>query len=642
MTRRRTRALVAGLATAGLVLAPLTAGAAQAASHSRHTVANTKPRWLKRAKRLESAGSNRDVTARVYLAPHGGLDALKSAVAAVSTPGSSSYHHFLTPAQYRAAYAPTSADVKSVSSWLRSSGLKVTSVEPSHRWVSVRGDTTQAEKAFHVDLGVFKHDGQTVVAPDSAASAPADVAAHVLTITGLDTTKSVKKPAASTPAPPPASYVNGRPCSHSWGQLSAKYQADYKTPLPKLNGKTLSYSVCGYTGPQLRAAYEGGTTLDGTGTTVAVVDAYAAPTLAADADHYAQEHGDGAYGAKQLTQVTPKKYTHTAADDCDASGWYGEQTLDVEAVHAVAPGASIRYYGAKSCYDDDLLAALNQVVDQNQASIVTNSWGEPDSAESSEFLAAYTQTFLQGALQGITFAFSSGDNGDELQNTGLKQSDSPASNPYVTAVGGTSTAIGADGKLAWQTGWGTQKYTLSTDGASWKSAGYLYGAGGGYSTLFNRPSYQDGVVPSSAPAGRAVPDVAMDADPTTGMLIGETQTFPDGSVHYGEYRIGGTSLASPLYAGIQALAQQSSGKRVGFANPALYAKAGSNAFLDVLDSHQGLGDVRADYVNGNDPSGGLTYSVRTFDQDSSLDVTPGWDDVTGLGVPSPTFLTSLN
>jgi subtilase family serine protease len=240
---------------------------------------------------------------------------------------------------------------------------------------------------------------------------------------------------------------------------------------------------------------------------------------------------------------------------CGGNGWFGEETLDVEAVHAMAPAANVVYYAARSCTDTDFLEALGRVVDENTASIVTNSWGDLDLGTTSGTIAAYEQIFKQGALQGIGFMFSSGDDGDEQLSSGQIQTDYPASDPWVTAVGGTSTAIGSSGNLLWQTGWGTNKYTLSADGASWVPASippFLYGSGGGFSTLFDRPAYQSGVVNEPTP-GRAVPDVSLDGDPTTGMLVGETQAFPDG-VRYGEYRIGGTSLSSPLFAGVQALA----------------------------------------------------------------------------------------
>ncbi|MDQ6850628.1 MAG: serine protease, partial [Actinomycetota bacterium] len=204
-------------------------------------------------------------------------------------------------------------------------------------------------------------------------------------------------------------------------------------------------------------------------------------------------------------------------------------------------------------------------------------------------------------------------------------------------VGGTSDAIGPDGKFQFQTGWGTDKYALSTTGKSWSPLGFLYGAGGGRSGLFNKPAYQKNV----PGAYRAVPDVGLDADPTTGMLIGETQTFPAG-VQYGEFRLGGTSLASPLFAGMTALSlQHAGGTGAGLLNPTIYANAHSGAFTDVKGPSPVAGAVRADFANGVDAAAGLLYSVRTFNQDSSLHVTRGWDDVTGVGSPNPKWLSAI-
>jgi subtilase family serine protease len=375
--------------------------------------------------------------------------------------------------------------------------------------------------------------------------------------------------------------------------------------------------------------------------TVGIIDAYASPSIVADANRYATTHGDPAFAAGQYTQTLPSRFTDKTT--CDYTGWYGEQTLDVEAVHAMAPGATVHYYGGASCFGDDLDDTAARLVDDNDVDMVSNSYGElGELGESTDQVVAFESIVLQGERQGISFMFSSGDDGDEVANLGVAQPDWSASDPYVTAVGGTSTAIGADGKIAFQTGWGEDRYVLSPDGASWISQGFWAGAGGGFSTLFNRPTYQRNVVPASSPAGRGVPDVAMDADPTTGMLVGETQAFPDGN-HYGEYRIGGTSLASPLFTGMQALAQQHAGSRQGFLNPTIYTQArqGRHTFADVLPVHHGDGAVRPEYDNGLDPSGGISYVVRTFDQDSSLSTGPGWDDVTGVGVPTPNYLTSL-
>jgi subtilase family serine protease len=132
----------------------------------------------------------------------------------------------------------------------------------------------------------------------------------------------------------------------------------------------------------------------------------------------------------------------------------------------------------------------------------------------------------------------------------------------------------------------------------------------------------------------------MDADPTTGMLVGQTQTFPDG-VYYDQYRIGGTSLASPLFAGMTALAFQHAGGGVGLLNPTIYANASTGVFTDVAGTPVDAGNVRADFVNGVNDSDGIVYSVRTFNQDSSLTTGPGWDDVTGLGSPNSGWLTAV-
>ena len=647
---RRVIALTSAASLAGLALGA-TAPQASAAPKGNITITNTLPRWLSKATKVALATAALPATqeVRVYLAPQGGLDALKAKVAALSTPGSADYRHWLTTAQYDARYAPTKASADAVSSFLAAKGLTVTGVETHRRYVVATGTAAQLGSAFGVSLGSYRHDGQTVTAPGSAVVLPADVAANVLTVTGLDTTVAKKThnnvtPAIAATAPakaapsatPPAGFVNGRPCAINFGNPLATYKADYSTPLPKFQGKTLPYAPCGYTGPSFRAAYEGATPLTGAGVTVAITDAYAWQFIAKDSNTYGSNNGDGSYLPGQLTQVLPDKFRRQA--QCGPSGWSGEETLDVEAVHAMAPAANIRYYASPSCFDDDFQATLAKVVDDNKATLVTNSWSDLEGNTSAASVATYEQVFLQGATQGQTFLFSSGDNGDELASTGIRQVDYPSSDPYVTSAGGTSTGI-AYGAITTQTGWGSHSAALSADGKSWVDSGFLYGAGGGYSALFNRPDFQTAKVPASAPAGRAVPDIAMDADPNTGMLIGQTQTFPTG-VHYGEYRIGGTSLASPLLAGMLALANESAGSGFGWANPLLYT-APATTITDVLPAGPVKGVVRANNNNGVDATAGVSYFVRTFDQDSTLATAKGWDPVTGLGVPNPNFLTAV-
>jgi subtilase family serine protease len=241
-------------------------------------------------------------------------------------------------------------------------------------------------------------------------------------------------------------------------------------------------------------------------------------------------------------------------------GWYGEETLDVEAVHSMAPGANIVYVGAPNNYQD-LDSALNHVVDFQLASIVTNSYGFSTEALPFGYLKPDNDTFIQAAATGIGVYFSSGDSGDQTGGVAgaAPTPDWPASSPWVTAVGGTTLAVGAANDYLFETGWLTGTSTLRSGTWSPTPPGsYLYGGGGGTSRLFAQPAYQAGVVPDSiartygGPAMRAVPDIAAPGDPNSGMLVGQTQTFPDGSVKSSEYRIGGTSLSSPLTAGMMA------------------------------------------------------------------------------------------
>ena len=624
------------LATASALV--ITGAATPALAHtapSRVDVAKSKPVWLSHAKNLGRASSAGRSNFRVYLAPHGGLAALQAQVSKVSTPGSASYRHFISTAQYHSAYDPSSASVAAVTKWLRDSKLSVSGVAAHNQYLSVTGTVAHVQSAFGTTINKYTHGSQQVQANSSTLTVPAAISGAVLAVGGVDTTTHVMKPTSATPAPPPPAFVPGKPCSSYYGQISAKYEADGTTPLPKFKGKVLPYNVCGYTGSQFRSAYENNSKLTGAGVTVAVVDAYAAPTIAFDASTYAKRNGDSAYGPGQLTQNNASHYSDFA--ECGPSGWFGEETLDIEAVHAMAPKANIRFYGAQSCNNTDLLSAITRVVNENKVQLVTNSYADLESNADSSYIAASENVFMQGALQGISFMFSSGD--DPVVNY-------QSSDPYVTAVGGTSDAIGANGKFIFQTGWGTGKLSESADGTTWNDYSPHGGAGGGFSSIFKQPSYQKGVVPSSAPDARAIPDVSMDADPTTGILVGETQTFPNGAQRYDEYRIGGTSVASPMFAGMTALLVQHAGGGLGFLNPTIYGQHKTGTFTDITGKTVAgtpipAGNVRADYVNSVNASDGVVYSVRTFNQDSQLHTNIGWDDVTGVGAPNSKWLTSV-
>ncbi|MEU0630117.1 S53 family peptidase [Streptomyces sp. NPDC005989] len=642
-SRARSRAALSMAATLPLLAGALALGipnaSADSAPSGRDALQGTKPAWATAGADLGATSDSGKVSVRVHLA---GRDAkgLAAYAAAVSDPQSASYGKYLSAGQAQARFGATQQQIDQVSTWLKSNGLTVTGA--NQHYVSATGEVAAAEKAFGTQLRNYRKGGRTYRAPASTASVPAALSDAVLAVSGLDNAPHKSSHDEALP-PPDGVFRNSGPFSTYYGSKTA-------SSLPSAYGSKAPYAVKGYTGKQLRAAYGAGN-WTGKGVTVAITDAYASPTIAKDAAEYAKRNGDAPYRRGQLTQVLPDDYTRT--EECGASGWYGEETLDVEAVHAVAPAADIVYVGGASCYDADLLDSLNKIVDNRLADIVSNSWGDIEANETPDVAAAYDQVFKMGAIEGIGFYFSSGDDGDNVASTGTKQIDVPSNSAWVTSVGGTALAVGKNDKYQWETGWGTLKSSLSDDQKSWAGfpGAYTSGAGGGTSSSVKQPFYQRGVVPDSLARAngkqrmRTAPDIAAVADPNTGFLVGQTQTMPDGSLGYDEYRIGGTSLAAPVIAGVQALAQQARhGLPIGFANPAIYARYDSKAYHDVTDhplgANRDLAVVRVDYANGVDAADGLLTSLRSLGKDASLKAVKGYDDVTGVGTPAAGYVNS--
>ncbi len=655
LVNKRLKAAGTAAAAAALCAGAIAAAAPSQAATPRSAIPGTHPSWATAAARVSAQPvTTGTVSARVYLA---GQDPSGLAAYAqdVSQPGNADYGHFLSPAQVTAEFGPTSAQIAAVKSWLTGEGLTVTSVNDSiDGYVAVTGSVSDAAKAFSVTFQNFKGpDKRTDRAPAQPASAPASVASAVLTVTGLDTATDRMKPGDTLPPPGPNYWVAG-PCSQYYAQQIA-------TSEPSAYGKKQPWNVCGYTPSQVRGAYGVSTSgMTGKGQTVAIVDAYASPTMSSDANQFATVVGDKPFRPGQYQEYLPSTFTQTAANECNAPTWYQEQTLDVEQVHGEAPDANVRYVAGASCTNQDLLTALAYIVDNHLASIVSDSWGVPSDGET--LRSAYDQLFEVGAVEGIGFFFSSGDSGYEspaspAENPGSDkiQTDYPAESPWVTSVGGTSLAIGKASNYQFETSWGTIQNPLAADGKSWLStppgSDYDGSSGGGVSTVYTQPLYQRGVVPdslaTSVPEGttttpmRVEPDVSALADPSTGVLVGQTTVQPDGtSLAFSLTRLGGTSVACPVFAGIEADAQQAAGHDLGFANPAIYQRYGTAAFNDVTDHPLGpgyLAEVRNNYTDPYTKTGPLVTYLRTLGIDgegpAALPAVKGYDDSTGVGSP---------
>jgi subtilase family serine protease len=614
----------------------------------------------------------------------------------VSSPGSAKFHRYLTDAQWESRYGPTRAEVVKAESWLRHEGFTVGALARDHLFVSAHGSARTVEHAFGVKLGYFRVNGHKVRLAESPLTIPSSLAGVVSGAVGVNeyvataalagpTRASAAQTAAVRTAPgqepaPPAGFRNPQPCSAYWGQKtdtkdSGSLYKPYTHPLP--------YDICGYKPAQLRGAYGLAGSVargdDGKGTTIAIVDAYDSPNLLANAQQYFRRN-DPAHplATSQFTNVAPASVFDQGP--CGGSGWYGEQALDVEASHTMAPGAHIEYVGARSCLDSSLLAAVTTAVTSG-ASVVTDSWDDllGDLFTDAATKTAYDDTFMLAAATGVSVLFCSHDYGDNFATFGLTIPNYPASSPYVTAVGGTALEINAKDQAQADYGWSTAHQPLCASkttncGSATKPAGplaYAYGSAGGTSYYYTEPWYQDKVVPqdlalrNEAVNGpvpyRVYPDISMDADVQTGMLIGLTQAFPSGT-YYSQYKIGGTSLASPLFAGVIADADQAAGTSLGFLNPLLYRAYAQTpaAFDDILPpAHpHSAAEIRVDYGNLINPADGYTVELETTNyegpevycdatgncatRDVSLTTAKGFDSMTGLGTIGSRFITTLS
>lgn len=591
------------------------------------------PSWANANNYAGAADPSGNVGFRVYLGWQNADNAVTLAQA-VSEPRSLQYGHYLTPQQFRQQFAPSQGAVGAVQSWLRSQGFSVVHTPANNHYVSAEGTVAQAQAAFGARFGVYQVNGKAARSPASDVSIPTSLASVVTGVVGLDDSADFVRTYAVKDAPASPGFRNAPPLSDYWAEFVSPYA--YPFGFTAVGAPpTAPWTVRGYTPQQIKGAYGIPSTYDGSGQTVAIIDAYASPTLLADVNQWSTNRGLPTMKPNQLVQVVPPGiYRRPQNHSQDPQGWYGEETLDVEAVHGMAPGAKIVYVAAPNNYRD-LDTALNHVVDQGLAQIVTNSYGYPTELVPPGYVKPIEDTLIQAAIEGIGVYFASGDNGDETCCVGFATPDWPPASPWVTAVGGTSLAIDASNKRLFETGWGTSSYSCNTTTLLCERSGWLYGSGGGVSILFTQPFYQQALNES----GRAVPDVAALGDVQTGYLVGQTQTFPDGT-YYDEYRLGGTSLSSPIFAGLMALADQAAGHPHGFANPLFYAHPG--AFYDVLPVKTAV--ARRNFNNSVDASAGTSDFLRTLDDYSGSPTQhtgPGWDNVTGLGTPTASFLSTF-
>lgn len=559
------------------------------------------------------APAGRTAEVHVFLGQdQAGLQALDEQV---SDPRSSSDGQFLTPAQVASQFGASADEIAAVASWLKAQGLHVTGQSPY--LVSATGRAGSIAQGFDTTV-VPARSGQVTNA--TPMSMPSSLAGQVVTVTVTGTQPVPEKPkflAASRQAA-------GQACSQYYGQLPA-------TGVPPAYGEQLSLAPCGYTPNQLRSAlFAKATGLTGQGVTVAIISGDNDSTALADANVQAAQDGFAPLPASQFVSYVEKGSSDGVGDV--------ESALDVEAVHAVAPGATIAYVaGGKGATDEPTLNALEQIVAGHLADVVTDSWGVNSFTTATE--SAFTNALQRAGVEGITVNTASGDVGSNPPLSYLF----PASDPWLTTVGGTSLAIGANGQDLWQAGW--EDGLAKQHGHGWTPnppGTFNGGSTGGVSTLFQEPYYQQGVASGNVVNGTAMevyPDVSDDADQYTGYSVAFSTSPKKPSVVF--LRVGGTSEASPLFAATEAdVIQARGGVALGYANPTLYGFYGSQAFIDVTDTPQGAGKIEA-VISPATANSKAKLETMGQAQLTGLSAGPGFDDVTGLGTPSAQFYNLL-
>jgi len=383
----------------------------------------------------------------------------------------------------------------------------------------------------------------------------------------------------------------------------------------------LSFGEC-YDPYQMRTAYGVSSLIangyDGTGKTIVILDAFSDPYLQSDFSYFNNYYG---MPDQTIAQYYPGGQSNTPYD----AGWSEEMQLDVDWSHAIAPGAKIVIVHAKSNSDQDLIAGLNYAINNNLGDVVSMSFGESDQCLGSDLQNQWHQAFVNATKKGITLFASSGDQGASQPscdgNSWIQSTSSPASDPLVTGVGGT-TLYATDFSCLLTASCGPNWVPGSYIGeTAWNEGptgdgelGVTEGSGGGYSTVWSEPAYQQGTIHGGKQ--RAVPDVSYNGAIYHGVLVPLLEFG-------GFFRFGGTSCGSPQWAALTAIADQMHGSDYGFINSALYK---------VGQSSQSYAAAFNDITSGNNNAVEFDSSNNEVDI-PGYNAGTGWDAVTGLGSP---------
>ncbi|AIY39630.1 Xanthomonapepsin precursor [Collimonas arenae] len=510
------------------------------------------------------------------------------------TPGSRVHNKFLTPAQFKAEYAPTEKDVVTVVAHLRKAGFVNIKVAPNRQLVTADGTAATVQAGFHTALKRFEQDGRKVFANTDAAQVPAALGHIVGSVLGLQNvalahTNHVMLPAAKANA-----------------SLFAKARTN-ATPI------ATSHSPAEFPG-----IYNAGSTPTAANTTVAVISEGDLTQTIADLNTFTANNNFATVNTN-VVQTGPD-----GSDYSDTSGMV-EWNLDSQTITGTSGGAvqQLIFYASPDMQFSSITASYNQAVSDNLAKVINVSLGGCESDTNSDGTqAADDNVFKQAVAQGQTFSVSTGDAGayncqtssisgqpGVPTNKAAYDVSEPAASPYVIAVGGT-TLYTTSGSYSSETVWNEGlraigQYDAAGDVDNTKR---IWATGGGYSKFEAAPSYQSGVTATGATT-RGLPDIAFDAASASGanLVINGSTTNQNGNL----YTVGGTSLAAPIFTGVWARMQSANNNGLGFPAASFYKYFPQSANASLLHD--------------------VTSGTNGYSSSYGYKAGKGWDAVTGFG-----------
>jgi xanthomonalisin len=519
------------------------------------------------------------------------VDELQSFLQAVNQPGSASYHQFLTPAQFKARYAPTDAQVQSVVTHLKASGFTNITVAPNNMLVSADGTAAGANAAFNANMKTFSFKGKSHFANASDVTVPQSLGGIVDGVLGLQ------------------DYARPHVLSHRITSNAAKGQA--------------SGSQVGHNPTDFASIYDAGSTPTASNTVVGIITWGDMTQTIADLKSFTSKNGLATVNTATVAGGSGK-----LASDGDPSEW----DLDSQDIIGVSGGVKqLIFYAAingdssdSQLTDASITAAYNKAVTDNVAKVINVSLGEDETAaNNSGTQAADDKAFAQAVAQGQIFSVAAGDAGVyqwssdptegapgyianssgkveiDLTHYGVSE---PATSPNVVAVGGTTLSTTNTTTWAGETVWNEGLAQIDPQGQGNNGTPddneRLWATGGGISLFETAPAWQTTALGSSA-TKRELPDVAFDAASTTGALI-----VINGQANQ---QVGGTSLASPLFVGIWARIESANNNSLGLPTQNMYTYFPK----DATPLH--------DVTSGNNG-----YSGHGYNAAAGYDNTTGW------------------